>query len=140
MQTASRPILIVILAAALGLVGCDFSEQNVDWEPGNSLIVRGPVDEAGGDVSEPVLSEEGHPIVIQPIETYFFVEAFTIEKEYDWSVDGTPASELENAEVLNDGQFLRVSFSEPGTHTIEVDTDNLSGTQIVVVQNEPVEE
>lgn len=127
--------LLLVAFTVVGLSGCDFGEQNVEWEPGASLMIRGPISETGGDLSEPAPSPEGHPVLIQPLEAFFMVEAFTAEKDYSWTVNGTAAGELETAEIVNDGEFLRVMFETPGTYTVEVSDGDLTGTQTVVVQN-----
>lgn len=129
--------LLAVAVILSGLAGCDFSEQNVDWEPGDSLIIVGPVDESGGGGLIEGATDTGVPILYQPVEAYFYVSGFTIEADYEWFVNDTPAGELESAAVLNEGEFLRVQLTDPGDYTIEVLKGDLSGTADVVVQNPP---
>lgn len=86
--------------AAVGLSACDFSEQNIDIEPGDELEVRGP-DEVAAPAGE----------------ASFYVIPFTIEKEYSWSVEG-PVDVTSS--TRRDGEFLDVTFDEPGDYTVSV--------------------
>lgn len=101
---------------AVSLSACDFGEQNYDFEPGNSLDI------------------EGNAEVEVPDTTAYFVRAFTINKDYSWSVSGS----ADIVEVRRSGEFIDVSFTEPGTYTIEVDDGEYTGT-LEVTASEPEE-
>lgn len=99
---------------AVGLSACDFSDQNYDIAPGDSLAIIGDTEVAVPDTVE------------------YYVQSFTIEKDYSWSVDG--------AELLatrRQGEFIDVAFNNTGTSTISVESsgqgDNYSGTLAVDV-------
>lgn len=95
-QRNALPLLLA-LVVAVSLIGCDMSEQNFDYQPGNSLAIAGPTEVEVGSTEE------------------YHVRAFTIEKDYTWTVNG---GEPDN--VRRDGEFIDVSFLESGTYTIEV--------------------
>lgn len=95
--TRFATFLFVAALMVVGLVACDFSEQNYDIEPGDSLAIAGPTEVEVGDTEE------------------YYVRAFTIEKEYSWTVNGEAPDN-----VRRDGEFIDVSFPEAGTYTIEV--------------------
>lgn len=96
--TRFTTFLLAAALAVVGLVACDFSEQNYDIEPGDSLAIRGATEVEAGDAAE------------------YSIHPFTIEKNYTWSVSG-------NAEIVDTrrgGEFIDVSFPETGTYTVEV--------------------
>lgn len=131
-----RILLYSVAVSALmlfGTTGCDMSEQNVSWQPGDSLFVVGPVDAAGTGISAGV-SENGLPLLLSPVDAYFYVNAFSTEREYSWTVNGTDAGGMDNVAILNDGEFLRISLTAPGTYLIHVESGGLGGSQQVVVE------
>ena len=69
----------MILALALVAVGCDQSEQNVGFTPGDEYRVR-IATSAGGDASPDSVSV--------PDTVAYYVEGYTIEKDYTWTVNG----------------------------------------------------
>ena len=114
----ARPTLPVVpvlaLLAILSLSACDYSEQNYDLVPGDSLSISGP--------STVTVSEEA---------TYN-IFPFTVEKEYNWSVDGP--GEVATS-LRRDGEYFDVTFEVPGTYTVTVDDGEYTGTLEVVASS-----
>lgn len=114
-QRRTLPLLLALLIA-VSLSACDFGEQNFDFESGNTLAIAGEAE------------------VVVPDTTDYFVRAFTITKDYSWTVSG--AAQI--VEVRRDGEFIDVAFTEPGTYTIEVNDGQHTGT--LEVEAVPAEE
>lgn len=93
--------LALLLAVAGTLSACDDSSQNIGWEPGESLAIIGPAEE-----------------VAVPGTYEYYVQAFTIDKNYTWSVNGPVEPSYE---VRREGEFVDVTYEEPGTYTINID-------------------
>jgi len=74
---STRYLYCLLLACAVGvfLTACDQSSQNIDYEPGEGVDVDGP-----STLVVPNYDSTG--------EAEYIVKAFTIEKEYNWSVEG----------------------------------------------------
>lgn len=93
-------LLIVSLAA------CDQSSQNIDYGPGSNLTVntvRGP-----GFI----------PNYDSATTAEYQVRAFTVNKEYTWSVSGVASRET----LRRDGENVVVSTSTPGSYSVTVTT------------------
>lgn len=118
MRIQQHPLrLLLVLLMAASLSACDFGEQNFDFESGNSLAISGDTE------------------VVVPDTTDYFVRAFTINKDYSWTVSGGSGAEL--LEVRRDGEFIDVGFTETGTYTIEVNDGEYTGTlEVTVVEPE----
>lgn len=118
MRIKNNPLyLLLALVVAISLSACDFGEQNFDFESGNSLAIAGAAE------------------VTVPDTTDYYVRAFTINKDYSWTVSG--GSGIELLEVRRDGEFIDVGFTETGTYTIEVNDGEYSGTlEVTVVEPE----
>lgn len=99
------------LALALVLVGalsaCDMSEQNYDAGPGNSLDIEGETD------------------VVVPDTTDYYVRAFTIDKNYEWSVNGEG---IELVQTRRDGEYIDVGVTQKGSYSLGVDDGEYTGT------------
>jgi uncharacterized surface protein with fasciclin (FAS1) repeats len=93
--------LALLLAVAGTLSACDDSSQNIGWEPGDSLAIIGPAEE-----------------VAVPGTYEYYVQAFTIDKNYTWNVNGPVEPDYE---VRREGEFVDVTYEEPGTYTINID-------------------
>lgn len=105
MHRISRHLLLVFVIA-VSLAACDMAEQNYDYQPGNTLDI------------------EGATQVVVPDTADYYVRAFTIDKDYSWSVS-------EDAELLQtrrQGEYIDVAFTEAGTYTIEVNDGEYAGT------------
>ena len=113
----STLLLLLAALAVASLTACDQSEQNIDFGPGSSLTINGPsaAFAPGGSAT-------------------FQVRAFTINKDYDWSVDG-PGEVSTN--VRQEGEYLDATFDEPGTYTVSVtgtgEGDEYTGSTTIVV-------
>ena len=101
--------LALLLAVAGTLSACDDSSQNIGWEPGDSLAIIGPTEE-----------------VAVPGTYEYYVQAFTIEKDYTWDVTG-PVDP--NYEVRREGEFVDVTYEEAGTYTIDITDQSDDGYQ-----------
>lgn len=109
MRIVSCKLLFVLaVAAVLGLAACDtVGEQNVDWKPGESLTIIG-----GSEFLFPA-ARSSFPVT----ETYR-VNSYTIDKNYTWTLNGEAVPE---GSVLDDGERVSITFSEPGTYTLAID-------------------
>ena len=105
--------LSLALLGALTLTACDQGEQTYDIEPGENLSISGP-----------------SSVTVPNGEATFYIFPFTIDKTYDWSVDG-PGDVT--TETRRGGEFLDVSFSEPGTYTVSIDDGEYTGSMTVAV-------
>ncbi len=116
MRMQRHPLtLLLALLVVVSLSACDFGEQNFDFEAGNSLDIEGATE------------------VTIPDTTDYFVRAFTIEKDYSWTVSGS----AQMVDVRRAGEFIDVGFTEPGTYTIEVDDGEYTGTlEVTAVEPE----
>jgi len=97
--------LLLALLVAVSLSACDFGEQNFDFEAGNSLDIEGPTE------------------VTVPDTASYFVRAFTINKNYTWTVNGDSPMN-----VRRDGEYIDVQILQTGTYTIEVNDGEYTGT------------
>lgn len=98
----------MILAVAFVAMGCDQSEQNVGFTPGDSYRIT--IGSAAGGATTTAASI--------PDTVNYYVEGFTTDKEYSWTVNET------NPEVLpseaprthrwaeRSGEFITVVYSE----------------------------
>lgn len=113
-------VLAVLTVAVPTLSGCDLSEQPFDYEPGNSLDIEGAVE------------------VTVPDTTEYFVRAFTIKKDYSWTIEGGEGAEI--IRVRREGEYIDVAYTEPGTYTISIASsgqgDNYTG-ELEVTASEP---
>lgn len=98
LQNTLRFTLLLVLVGAL--TACDDSSQNIGWEPGDELNIVGPA-----TVEVPATGE-------------YYVQAFTIEKNYTWDVAGPGTPEYD---VRREGEYVDVTFDEAGTYTISID-------------------
>lgn len=123
--------LILSCIIVAGLIACDVTgEQNYDFEPGNSLNIVGAdsiniprmmvdVDTtiAGNDTTFDTTRTE------VPATESYYVQAFTIEKDYSWNVEGGASSS-----VYRSGEFIDLTFEEGGIYTLSVDDGEYQGT------------
>lgn len=126
MRVASRtPLLLMLSALAMtGLAACDFSSQNIEWETFGTYSIEGPTTADDTPIDT--------PIAIPPaVDAYFYVEAFTTQKQYQWTVE--PA---QPAEVIRQGEYFVVTFQEAGAYTITVAAAGHEGETTVVVAEE----
>jgi hypothetical protein len=97
------------LMAAL-MVACNpTGEQNFEFEPGSSLLITGPAE------------------INTLSPTDYYVRGFTVNYDYDWTLDG-PDGEIT---VLREGEYVRVTANEPGTYTLNVTRNGVSGSTTI---------
>lgn len=116
-------LLLITLACflAIGLMSCDVTgKQNFETTPGNSLTIAGP--------SAITLPDDG-----SDVQASYNSKAFTINKEYAWTLSGQGA---QRDSVYRQGEFMDVTFSETGTYTISVDDGEYQGALDVTVAEE----
>ncbi|MGM0705034.1 MAG: fasciclin domain-containing protein [Bacteroidota bacterium] len=97
-RTILRLALLLVVAGTLS--ACDDSSQNIGWEPGEDLAIIGPAEE-----------------VAVPGTYEYYVQAFTIEKNYTWDVEGPVEPDYD---VRREGEFVDVTYEEAGTYTINI--------------------
>jgi uncharacterized surface protein with fasciclin (FAS1) repeats len=95
----------LILLVAVAMTACDQGAQNYDYESGSSLSIAGPTE------------------VVVPDTTSYYVRAFTIEKDYSWSVNGN-----DPLNVRRDGEYIDAAIPSTGVYTIEVDDGEYTGS------------
>lgn len=104
--------LLTVCLIVIGLSACDVSgEQNYDFEVGETLSIEGPAE---------VVIPEGETSVTES----YYSKAFTINKDYKWTVEGTGVQDS----VYRKGEFIDITFNKPGTTTIKVDDGEYKGT------------
>jgi len=107
----------LILCLSFVFTACDEDgEESISWKPGDSLIINGAAEVEAGTTGEP-----------------YYVEGFTINKEYTWSVDGSDMN------ASREGEFIYVDFPTVGTHLIKVSNGEYEG-ELTVSVVEPEEE
>lgn len=114
-----RTLSVLLLASAFVLVGCDQSSQNPDFSSGDSYIINGPTPT---------------PVTV-PDTLDYNIQAFTIDKNYTWTVNGTEPPVETRADQTYEwerrgGEFISVvvspddplatAGSETTNHTITV--------------------
>ena len=97
--------MALALLLAVSLTACDQSSQNFDYTSGSNLTVDGPASLTIPNYDSTVTGE-------------YMVRAFTIEQNYNWSVEG--GASLEGTQ--RDGEVAVVSTSTPGSYTVTVET------------------
>lgn len=132
-----RPALLAA-AAVLLFVGCDASEQNIDWEPGTSLAITGPIPAGGGAIDH---SSAAGVQVYLPVfpndldenDVYFYVNGYNSDRSYTWSVNG------QQVESIQGGEFMRMTLvegvSELRDYVVEVSNGTFSGTRQFTLLN-----
>lgn len=114
------PILTVCLVA-VGLVSCDVTgQENFSVEPGDSLAIQGPFAYQTTSSVDTVFVDD---------TTSYYLQAFTTNKEYSWTVNGNAPFQ-----VRRDGEFIDVIHSSQGNYEIVVEGPEYSGTLQVVAQ------
>lgn len=109
MRTALNKIpLLLVALAMLGLTACDQSEEAFPVNSGDNLVIR----ETGNAQNDDPLDDG-----LAPGSDYFFVQAHNSAWDYEWNVAPSVPSE-----VLQDGQFFRIDYEEPGDYTVTVST------------------
>ena len=106
---------LILLAALAGFVfaACDTDgEETMSWKPGTGLHIVGPAEVEAGTEEE------------------YYVDGFTIDETYTWQLDGGAIT------PVRDGEFVNLTFDDPGTHTLTVTNGTLSGSLEIVVEEE----
>jgi uncharacterized surface protein with fasciclin (FAS1) repeats len=103
----TRYLHCLVLACLMGvfLTACDQSSQNIDYEVADSLEVKGPRSLTIPNYDSTVTGE-------------WQIQAFSIDKEYTWSVDGV----LGDTSLRRQGENLVASTSTPGSFTVSYTT------------------
>lgn len=113
-----RPLLLGVVFA-LSLAGCDFSEQNIEWDPGTTLAIVGPITATGGapDLTVPASGTRN---------LYFYVNGYNSSRTYTWTINGEPMPSLQGGEFT---EFVMNSSTAPGQYTVSVSNGTHSGTR-----------
>lgn len=105
---------LLIAVLAVGAFSCEGEEENFDWQTGPELLIYTP--NGHGDTELEVGTEHT-----------FSVAGFDTRMEYRWTVAGPGASVTSGT-----GEFLDVTFNEPGTYTITVSNPQDEGNVSIV--------
>ena len=119
--TPRKFFFLLVVLTTVGLAGCDFSSQNADWKPYGTYSIEGPITAGGAAIDTPIS-------VPPAMDAYFYVEAFTTKKQYQWTVKPEQPSE-----VTRSGQMFKITFQDPGTYTITVEASGHKGETTVSV-------
>lgn len=104
-----KVLTVLLISTLLAVTSCEIDgEENIEWRPGDSLIIQGSPEVEAGIEDEP-----------------YYVEGFTIDKSYTWTVNGNAA------EVGREGEFVYVDFPAEGEYTITVSNGDYEGTLTV---------
>lgn len=90
---------------SLGFVACDTEEEQIGFEPGSNLLISG---------SDEFLTYES---------SSFYVEGFTIDETYTWTVSGDGEATLQEVPG-REGEFVSVMAEDEGTYSVSVSNDN----------------
>lgn len=90
---------------SFGFVACDTEEEQIGFEPGSNLLISG---------SDEFLTYES---------SSFYVEGFTIDETYTWTVSGDGEATLQEVPG-REGEFVSVMAEDEGTYTVSVANDN----------------
>src|SRR5699024_8850383 len=104
-------------------VGCDVTgEQNFNYEPGDSLLINGPqVIVFPQDLTTPDTTD----VVDTVMTATYSPSAYTINKTYEWSVEGAAQADS----VYRSGLYYDVSFDQAGTtSTINLQDGEYAGS------------
>jgi uncharacterized surface protein with fasciclin (FAS1) repeats len=119
--------LLLITVAALVVAGCDQSEQNLDFTPGDTYIITQNTS-ASGDAG---LSEVSVPDTVS-----YRVQGYTIDKDYTWTVGGTELPTLaDNAPESHvwetrGGEFATVLYGDDPIASFDPDAEVVNDLQI----------
>ena len=120
--TRFATLLLFAALTVAGLSACDQGSQNFDYEKGENLSITAPADQVANVEEDP--STLGIQRFAPVGESTFNIFPFTIEKDYEWSVEGPDYSRS----TRRDGEYLDVTFNEPGDYTITVDDGEYTGS------------
>lgn len=143
--TRSSVSLLGALVLALGLTACDNFEDNLDFEPGDTRTIRGATEvELVPDISfdrdttvvgnDTTISITNAEIEFGSVMSDYYVQAFTINQDYTWSVEGPNNP---TGQTRRDGEFFDVTFNSLGDYTISVSDGTYPGTLEVTVTEPP---
>lgn len=104
--------LLFTIALVMILAGCDQSEQNFDFRPGDNLIIQGPSTTSS-----------------VPTTLRYNVRAPTANKDYTWTVEPNSAAETSPVDRNDDGNpdagFIDVTVTDaPDDNTIVISVDD----------------
>mgnify|MGYP006280855373 CR=1 FL=1 len=123
-----QPLFLLLVAAALVVTGCDQSSQRADPENANRYIIS-QNSSAAGDAATGSFS--GTNAVQAPDTVDYYVQGYTVNKDYTWTVNGNELSSATSSDESyvwesRGGEFISVVYGEGGVTT-------MSGTNSITV-------
>jgi hypothetical protein len=105
---------LIATACIVGmLAACDTDgEETMSWKAGTGLHIVGPDEIIAGDEEE------------------YYVDGFTINETYTWTLDGLTITPERK------GEFVTLMFDDAGTHQLTVSNGTLSGALEITVEEE----
>lgn len=104
MKTMKRFTYILLVLISFVISSCETDgEETMSWKPGTGLHIVGP--------DELEIDEEGE----------YYVDGFTIDETYTWTLDGTPVT------PVRDGEFVILQFDAADDHVLTVTNGTYSG-------------
>ena len=102
--------IALVLCLLVSLFACEGEEESYDWRPGGTLHIVGSSRVPAG------------------VNESFRVDGFTVDKSYNWTLDGSAL------EAVREGESVEVMFPEPGEYELTVSDGNLNDTLTITVE------
>lgn len=105
MKKSFKHISVVFSALAFMFVAmqCTEPEETMSWRAGNGLHILGSTEVAAGSSAS------------------YYVDGFTVDEEYTWTLNGNPVTPTRG------GEFVSVMFPAAGDYTLKVSNGKLEG-------------
>lgn len=126
---------MITCLVAVGFASCDISgEESFGFEQGDSLAIVG----LGAPGADPVVIPQDTTTAdttdITSVTVSYYIKAFTIDKDYTWTVSGEGA---QRDSVYRQGEYFDVTFNQMGEYTVEVDDGEYQGSITFTAQRQP---
>lgn len=105
MKKINRIYTLLAVIVAILMVGCNGEEENFTWTPGTELMIRG-----------------GASQIATHNSTGYYVDGFTIDETYTWSISGTGQATA-TVRAGRDGEYVDVIIADAGAYTLSVSND-----------------
>jgi hypothetical protein len=144
---------LVLLGILVVLTGCDQSSQNIETDYGNRYIISLGTSDAGDASGVDIRASEA--TVTAPDTVSYFVEGYTSEKNYTWTLNGSELPVQARAQESyvwerRGGEFVTVVFTQDDpranvdpnsstTNTLRVNSpdDNINAEEITIATQVP---
>lgn len=153
MASLHKVLSLILLGTLVVLTGCDQSSQNIDANYGNRYIISLGTSTVGDASGVDIRASEA--TVTAPDTVSYFVQGYTSEKNYTWTLNGSELPVQARAQESYEwerrgGEFVTVVFTQddPGadvdpdistTNTLRVNSpdDNINAEEITIATQVP---